>query len=213
MSLSGNSSGKISRSNENYFSIDDIIATQEKIPCKFEVAVPHLGYLDQSSDSEDVAVGTKLELPYWLAQSLCGRRKHTVSVELPKVYRESYREIFDADATVVDLHKLGPYFYLFGTRLLHFEHPDSADIAKNLLQTFQTRFRMIMDMSQNSFNEDVTQLTQKLDETERTIFDVGQQGLNDFQQWETRQVDKLTTSMMVANHRKRKRAQVDDGQE
>jgi len=43
MSLSGNSSGKISRSNENYFSIDDIIATQEKIPCKFEVAVPHLG--------------------------------------------------------------------------------------------------------------------------------------------------------------------------
>jgi len=72
---------------------------------------------------------------------------------------------------------------------------------------------MIMDMSQNSFNEDVTQLTHKLDETERTIFDVGQQGLNDFQQWETRKVDKLTTSMMVANHRKRKRAQVDDGQE
>lgn len=43
MSLSGNSSGKISRNNENYFSIDDIIATQEKIPCKFEVSVPHLG--------------------------------------------------------------------------------------------------------------------------------------------------------------------------
>ena len=57
-----------------------------------------------------------------------------MSVELPKVYRESYREIFDADATVVDLHKLGPYFYLFGTRLLHFELPDSADIAKSLLQ-------------------------------------------------------------------------------
>ena len=43
MSLSGNSSGKISGNHENYFSIDDIIATQEKIPCKFEVPVPHLG--------------------------------------------------------------------------------------------------------------------------------------------------------------------------
>ena len=72
---------------------------------------------------------------------------------------------------------------------------------------------MIMDMSQNSLNEDVTQLTQKLDETERTIFDVGQQGLNDFQRWETREVEKLTTSSMVANHRKRKRAHVDDGQD
>ena len=44
------------------------------------------------------------------------------------------REILNADANVVDLNKLGPFFYEFGTYLLHFEHPESLDIAKSLLQ-------------------------------------------------------------------------------
>ena len=44
------------------------------------------------------------------------------------------REILSADANVVDLHKLGPYYYSFGTQLLHFQHPQSLDIAKSLLQ-------------------------------------------------------------------------------
>ena len=75
-----------------------------------------------------------MELPIWLASSLCSRRRHVVSVELPKSYREPHREILSADATVVDLHKLGPHFYACGTRLIQFDHPESLDIAKTLLQ-------------------------------------------------------------------------------
>lgn len=62
-----------------------------------------------------------------------------------------------------------------------------------------------MDSSQNAFNEDTSKLTEKLDEVERTLFKAGQSGLNEFQRWETRQTDKLTTSLMVQNHKKRKR--------
>lgn len=62
-----------------------------------------------------------------------------------------------------------------------------------------------MDDSQNSLHQDTTQLTGKLDELERDLFKCGQQGLHDFQRWETRQTEKLTTSVMVLNHRKRKR--------
>ena len=75
-----------------------------------------------------------MEFPYWIARALCGRNKNIVSIELPKEYRDTYREILGADATVVDLHKLGPYFYAFGTLMLGFDHPDTADIAKTLLQ-------------------------------------------------------------------------------
>ena len=57
-----------------------------------------------------------------------------VSTEVPNQYREGYREILTADANVVDLHKLGPYYYAFGTQLLQFDHPDAPDIAKSLLQ-------------------------------------------------------------------------------
>lgn len=77
-------------------------------------------------------------------------------------------------------------------------------------QTFQTRLRKIMDSSQNTFNEDTTKLTEKLDETERQIFQNGQRGLVDFQRWETRASEKLQTSEMVTNHRKRKRNQMDN---
>ena len=35
-------------------------------------------------------------------------------VQVPKTYREVYREIMTADPLVVDLHKQGPYYYEFG---------------------------------------------------------------------------------------------------
>ena len=62
-----------------------------------------------------------------------------------------------------------------------------------------------MDSSQNALNLDTTSLIQKLDDTERAVFSAGQKGLNNFHKWETREVEKLATSDMVINHRKRKR--------
>lgn len=119
-------------SSYDYFDIDDVIATQDKVPCKLEVQVHHLGFLDPSSDGEHMAVGTKLELPYWLAKELCSRRRRVVSVELPKVYKDGYREILKADASVVDLHKYGPHFYDIGTKLMHFDDDENALVIRSL---------------------------------------------------------------------------------
>ena len=35
----------------SYFSIDDILATQERVPCQIQTDLPHLGFLDPGSDS------------------------------------------------------------------------------------------------------------------------------------------------------------------
>lgn len=51
---------------------------------------------------------------------------------------------------------------------------------------------------------------EKLDESERILFKEGQQALNDFQCWETRKTEKLKTSEMVKNHRKRKRVVLEE---
>lgn len=195
---------------DSYFSIDDILTTQERLPCKFEVDVPRLGFLDPGADSENLASGTKMELPLWLAKAISGRRAMSVSTELPKQYREGYREILSAEASVVDLHKLGPFYYGFGSQLLQFDHPDSPDIAKMLLQTFKDRLRNLMDISQNAYNQDTSKMTARLDQMERKVFQCGQIGLNDFQKWETRETEKLKTSDMVMFHRKRKRVQMED---
>jgi hypothetical protein len=58
------------------------------------------GFLDPSSESEDIAVGTTVELPYWLAQSLCSRRRNIVTVEIPKIYKEPYRSVVKHDIYV-----------------------------------------------------------------------------------------------------------------
>ena len=85
-----------------------------------------------------------MEMPFWMARALCSRKRHIVSVDVPKNYRDSYREILTADANVVDLHKLGPYYYSFGTHLLKFEQPDSADISKSLVKVI-TVFKEIAE--------------------------------------------------------------------
>ena len=43
MSFSGSSTARSATSNQDYFSMDDILATQERIPSKFELPVYNLG--------------------------------------------------------------------------------------------------------------------------------------------------------------------------
>ena len=134
--MSSNSAGPPLRSHPSseldYFDIDDIIATQGRIPSKLEAQIYNLGFLDPSSEGNDLQAGAKLELPLWLAKELCNRRRKIVTVDIPKAYKDSYREIFKADASVVDLHRLGPYFFEFGTKLLHFDFQENSQMASSM---------------------------------------------------------------------------------
>lgn len=65
-----------------------------------------------------------------------------------------------------------------------------------------------MDASLNALNVNPVDQMTKLDETERNLFAVGQKSLYDLQKWEKRETEKLSTSTMVANLRKRKRINI-----
>ncbi|KAJ8252168.1 hypothetical protein COCON_G00214800 [Conger conger] len=189
---------------ENFFSLDDILLSQERLPCRTDTTFPRLGFLEKSNDSRDIPEATKMEMPLWLAKGLYERKRRVLSVELPKVYREGWRTVFNADPTVVDLHKMGPYYYGLGSQLLHFQHPENPEIAQAVLQTFIGRFRRTMDASQNAYNKDTSALVEPLDSLERALFKVGQSGLNAFQRWEMGQASHLSASSLVLNYRKRK---------
>ena len=188
-----------------YYDMDEIVSMQEKVPVEFELPCYRLGFLDSSSSEPHIKQGTKMEIPCWLAFELCSRRRQITSVELPKIYNESYREIYKADAIVLDLHKLGPYFYRFGMKLLHFQHVDSGFVARSLLQVFVQRFRKIMDSSQNASHQDDVYIKQKLDELEINLFENGQKSTRDFVNWQHGFVGKLTVSKAISMQRKRKR--------
>ncbi|KFQ97923.1 DNA replication complex GINS protein PSF3, partial [Opisthocomus hoazin] len=168
--------------------------------------------------------GSKLEVPLWLANGLHDSKRRIIAVELPKMYKEAWRTVFSADTNVVDLHKMGPYYYGLGSQLLNFDNPKNPEIAHtglqatsvlpvsnsaSLLQTFVSHFRRIVDSSQNTYNEDTSVLVARLDELERTLFRAGQKGLNDFQCWEKGQASQITASSLVQNYGKRKFADTD----
>ncbi|XP_064414511.1 DNA replication complex GINS protein PSF3 isoform X2 [Latimeria chalumnae] len=157
-----------------------------------------------SSRLTRIEKGLKMELPLWLAKGLFDNKRRIISVDLPKSYKEGWRTVFSADANVVDLHKMGPYYYGFGSQLLLFDSLENPEIAQSLLQTFIGRFRRIMDSSQNAYNEDTSALVARLDEMERALFQAGQKGLNDFQRWERGQASQITASTLVQNYKKRK---------
>lgn len=118
------------------------------------------GFLDLSSESEDLKPGTKLELPLWLAQPLNKVKESIVSVDIPKTYKEGYRcvcvciciaelisiefsnglfltcihrEILLADACTVVLNKWNPFYYELGMYLRSFNNRDCEMIIDSLL--------------------------------------------------------------------------------
>lgn len=76
-------------------------------------------------------------------------------------------------------------------------------------QTFQNRFRMLMDSAQNAFGEDYNQLTLRLDEAEKRLFRTGLRDASQYRAWECRESEQLVMTDMVLNHKKRKRAQME----
>lgn len=55
---------------ENFLSIDDILLSHERLPIRTECVFPRLGFLEKSSDSQDipeVSVGRKMDVAWNLA--------------------------------------------------------------------------------------------------------------------------------------------------
>lgn len=192
-------------STENYFSIDDILASQQRVPVQVEMPVYRLGFLNPSSNEEHLQPGLKMELPFWLAKVLGSRKRQIVVADLPRCYKEVQRDILSADANVVDLYKMEPYYYTMGLKLLCFDHLERQDLSRSLLETFLNRFRKIMDHSQNAYQMDTYSLTCKLDETERRLFKLGQQCTMQLERWERGSSHRLSSSLATRTRKRTRR--------
>lgn len=203
-----------SKFSEDYLSCDDILALGQRVGCCFDKTVDSLGFIDAASESQDMIAGTKMEAPLWMVKVLYSRK--LVSIEVPKGYNETYREILDADSNVVDLHKQGPNFYLFGKHLVEMNLKESEDIARSLVSAFHQRFHKLFDYALNA-SEDIInerlQYQQSLDNMELDILEVGQKSTVSFKKWEKRDNEKVTANDMVTTFKKRKRAAQHDTSE
>ncbi|XP_063851080.1 DNA replication complex GINS protein PSF3-like [Scylla paramamosain] len=191
----------------NYYSLEDILATNEKLPCKFEKTVVGMGYLDSSGRSKDLEKGTKLELPLWLAAALGPRRK-LVTCHLPRAFNERYREILRADATIVDLQGLAPYFYEFGRHLLPLVGAEGVTLGQLLTETLKQRLRRVMDSSLHCLEDDAAVHKARFDHLERTLFHTGRRMYQDHQLWLARRCHIITSIASTEQSGKRKLSEI-----
>lgn len=206
--------GKYDENAEDYLSTDDILALSQRVGCKFEKPVEGLGFIDQSCENNDIPIGNKQEMPLWLAKVML--KMKLINIEVPKGYNTTYREILEADSTVVDLHTLGPHFYKFGKHLVGLNLKESDEIAKSLIGSFHQRFHKLFDFSLSGTADtalEILQYQSTLDNIELDILDAGRRSTSEFKRWENRTSEKVTANEMVATHKKRKRAARQHGQE
>jgi len=123
----------------SYFSLEDILASQTRVPCKTEISMANCGFLDSSQETEDLPAGSQIELPLWTAKIFSKRNRPFVSVQLPKLYSESYREVLKADPTVVDLNKMGPQYYQSALQLCALTKEEGDQMSEELPEVLQKR--------------------------------------------------------------------------
>jgi len=187
----------------NYFSLMDILATQERVPCMSGGELPGIGFLDPGSDHKDLAPNVRLEIPYWIVDGMRSGKKY-LSMQLPKGYKETYREILIADSNVVDLHKLGPHYYEFGRYLMKHVVEEAELVGSSLSSAFKSRFLNLMDAAQNCQDGEALKEKQKMDELERDLFHKAFNKRKEITGWMKRKVYTIDTASMVSNYKKRK---------
>ncbi|KAG6804637.1 DNA replication complex GINS protein PSF3 [Apis mellifera caucasica] len=189
----------------DYFALNDILSTEERVSCKIEIELLGLGFLDSSSTSRDLKVGSKVEFPLWLAESLKNLKDSIVSIDIPNIYKEGYREILEADADAIVLSKWNPFYYEIGMHVRKFNDRDSEQITESLLQTFKSRFRLVMDWAQNPISDPT--LVNQLPRLERDLFLIGRKAKVRLLEWLKGDTNNIISSEITTNLKKRKRAQ------
>ncbi|KIJ56636.1 hypothetical protein M422DRAFT_22788 [Sphaerobolus stellatus SS14] len=135
---------------DDYYSIDAILANNQKLQCIFSVDVPGLGYLDGGTE-DDIKVGSKIQLPYWMASILL--LADYADFTIPSPFNARVKNALNAEPRSVKLSALvggGGQWYGFGKMVAQLLQREQADEISNvLMKTFQQRLVDLMDQAQH----------------------------------------------------------------
>jgi GINS complex subunit 3 len=142
---------------KDYFSIDSILAEGQKIQCSFKLDVSQLGYLG-GGDDVDIKEDTKMQLPFWLAETLF--YQDWVDLALPQPFTQRVKKALNAEARSVKLSLLvgeTGHWYAFGKMIARvYEQHMDVELCELLLKTFQARLVDIMDQAQHTPGNTIT---------------------------------------------------------
>lgn len=120
----------------SYFSPDSILTDAQKLPCAFDLAVPHLTALTPASSS-GITPGLKLSLPLWLAEMLAVSKpdgeNSLANLDMPDALGSRVLNALRADPRSVDLRAQAVWFYGLGERMLElFDEEEVVDVLEEV---------------------------------------------------------------------------------
>ncbi|KAF9365552.1 DNA replication protein [Mortierella sp. NVP85] len=124
--------------------------------------------IDSILSEDQLKAGSRIDIPFWLAREIVDHLEGAVhmDIETPEFFGPKVRNALRADATVVDLPKLCPSFFRFGTHFLQLI--DDPVLAKVLEEAFKARLQMTMDHTQSGGSSiNSADYLNRLDDTER----------------------------------------------
>eukprot|EP00727_Mastigamoeba_balamuthi_P006425 m51a1_g2402 hypothetical protein (206) ;mRNA; f:765464-766349 len=172
---------------------DDVLSDETMVPVTFNRECSRLGFIGNSSHgTSDVAPGTRMQVPLWLASALAANG--IVTIHQPAHYGARLRGMLTADPCALDLGTV-PYFYEVGSRLA--ELTADSELGRILVTSILSRSKRILDRSQNARDEDPSDYTATLTSTERALFGSSYQGAREYDAWRAREPLRIARSSLI----------------
>lgn len=182
--------------NSDYFSVDAILAENQKVQCTFRQKIPDMGHLGGGSE-RDISESQKIQLPVWLAYTVL--YSQWANFNIPGPFSQRVRNALRADACSVRLSNqvgAGSTWYGFGKTIVDLlDDEQAADLSQLLSSTFRSRLPEITDQahhfaalnsasgSGHKSNDTAQLFREGLDVVEREIFALAQESAKRTKKW------------------------------
>ncbi|KAK1921635.1 hypothetical protein DB88DRAFT_498687 [Papiliotrema laurentii] len=179
---------------DDYYSLQSILADNHKLSCTFTMDVPGLGYLEGGSEA-NIQQNAKVELPFWLAQTLS--LNEFTTFPLPPPYSSRVKSALNASAPAVKLSHLvgsGGWWYRWGWRIAEvLDNAPQAELLDMLLKAFTGRLPSLQDLSAHHASSDRSipeggagtgeAFREGMEGEERELFAIGQESARQIKAW------------------------------
>ncbi|KAK0467939.1 uncharacterized protein EV420DRAFT_436380 [Desarmillaria tabescens] len=181
---------------DDYFSIDSILADNQKIQCIFSKKIPDLGHLWGGSE-RDIAAQGKYQIPIWMAYIVI--YSDWADFNIPTPFGNRVRNALNAEPRSVRLSSLvgaGGLWYGFGKTIMDMLSDEQAnEMSQMLTKTFRERLVEVIDQAQHfaalgpagggggSTGDTAQAFREGLDGTERELFVLAQESAKRTKKW------------------------------
>jgi len=179
----------------DYFSVEAILAENQKIQCTFKHDLPDLGHLGGGSE-RDIKTLSKIPLPLWLSYTVLYSDWADFNIPLP--FGARVRNALKAEARSVKLSSLvgaGSSWYGFGRTIMNMLDDSQAHGMSDMLaKAFRLRLLEVIDQAQHfaalgpaggggTTGDTAQSFREGLDATERELFTLAQESAKRTKQW------------------------------